>query len=94
MTLRLYASRKGWALESVEVQLTHERIHARDCAECEEKDNVMVDLIRRHIVVTGELDEEQRTRLLALANRCPVHRTLEGGPTIVTQLDIAKNSNS
>ena len=89
MTLRLYAAKKNWALESVEVQLSHERIHARDCAECEEKNDVMVNLIRLHIVVTGELDEEQGARLLAIARRCPVHRTLEGGPTIVSKLDIA-----
>ena len=69
--------------------MTHERIHARDCAECEEKDDVMVDLIRLHIVVTGVLDEEQGERLLKIANRCAVHRTLEGGPTIVSELDIA-----
>ena len=90
MTLRLYADRKGWPLESVDVQLSHERVHARDCAECEEKDDVMVDLIRRYIVVTGGLDEDQRARLLEMANRCPVHRTLEGGPTIVSELDIAR----
>ena len=89
MTLRLYAAKKSWALETVEVQLSHERIHARDCAECEEKDDVMVDLIRLYILVTGELDEEQGSRLLAIARRCPVHRTLEGGPTIVSELDIA-----
>ena len=90
MTLRLYASRKRWALESVEVQLTHERIHARDCAECEEDEDVMLDLIRLRIVATGELDEEQGARLLELAKRCPVHRTLEGGPTIVSHLDIVR----
>ncbi len=90
MTLRLYADTKGWPLDSVDVQLSHERVHARDCAECEDNDNVMVDLIRRDIVVSGELDEEQRARLLAIANRCPVHRTLEGGPTIVSKLDVVR----
>ena len=89
MTLRLYAGRKGWPLESVDIQLSHERVHARDCAECEEKDDVMLDLIRSYIVVTGSLDEEQGTLLLEIAKRCPVHRTLEGGPTIVSELDIA-----
>ena len=90
MTLRLYAAKRGWALESVEVRLSHERVHARDCVECEEKDNVKVDLIRLNILVTGELDQQQRERLLAIANRCPVHRTLEGGPTIVSELDIGR----
>ena len=68
--------------------IPNERIHARDCAECDEKDDVTVDLIRRRIVVTGELDEEQGARLLKIAERCPVHRTLEGGPTIVSELNI------
>ena len=90
MTLRLYAAKRGWALDSVEMQLSHERIHARDCAECDENDNVMVDLIRLHIAVTGELDEEQEARLLTIAKRCPVHRTLDGGPTIITELDVVR----
>ena len=87
MTLRLYAGKKGWNLESVDVELSHERVHARDCEECEENDNVMIDLIRRNIEVTGDLDEDQGARLLALANRCPVHRTLESGTTIVSKLE-------
>ncbi len=87
MTLRLYAAKRNWALDSVEVQLSHERVHARDCDECDENDNVMVDLVRLHITVTGELDEEQEARLLTIAKRCPVHRTLDGGPTIVTELN-------
>ena len=87
MTLRLYAAKRGWDLDSVDVQLSHERVHARDCDECEENDNVMVDLIRLHITVTGELDGEQEARLLTIAKRCPVHRTLDGGPTIVTELN-------
>ena len=90
MTLRLYAAKRGWALDSVEMQLSHERVHARDCDECDENDNVMVDLIRLHITVAGELDEEQEARLLTIAKRCPVHRTLDGGPTIVTELDVVK----
>ena len=87
MTLRLYAAKRGWALESVDVQLSHERVHARDCDECDENDNVMVDLVRLHITVAGELDGEQEARLLTIAKRCPVHRTLDGGPTIVTELN-------
>ena len=87
MTLRLYAGRKGWPLESVDVQLSHERVHARDCAECEEKDDVMLDLIRSYIVVTGSLDEEQGIRLLEIAKRCPVHRTLKGEIKIRSTLD-------
>ena len=90
MTLRLYAGKKGWNLESVDVELSHERVHARDCEECEENDNVMIDLIRRNIEVPGDWDEDQGARLLALANRCPVHRTLEGGTTIVSKLEVVR----
>ena len=50
----------------------------------------MVDLIRLHITVAGELDEEQKARLATIAERCPVHRTLDGGPTIITELDVVR----
>ena len=88
MTLRLYADRKGWYLQDVRVELSHERVHARDCAECEEQGNTRIDLIRRYIVVTGALDDAQSERLLQISERCPVHRTLEGGPTIISELDV------
>ncbi len=88
MTLRLYADRKEWDLRAVKVELSHERVHARDCAECEDQSKSKIDLIRRYIVVTGALDAAQRKRLLQIAERCPVHRTLDGGPTILTELDV------
>ena len=88
MTLRLYADRKKWDLQAVRVELSHERVHARDCEECEDQGSSRIDLIRRYIVVTGTLDEAQAERLLQISERCPVHRTLEGGPTIVTELDV------
>ncbi len=88
MTLRLYADWKEWDVRAVRVELSHERVHARDCEECEEQSNTRIDLIRRNIVVTGTLDEAQTKRLLQIAERCPVHRTLHGGPTILTQLDV------
>lgn len=75
MTLRMYAERKGLALESVEVRLSHQRIHAEDCRDCETKSG-MLDEIRSEIKLEGDLDEAQRTRLLEIATRCPVHRTL------------------
>ena len=87
MTLILYARRKGWPLDGVTVDLTHERMHARDCEECEENDDTMLDVIRRHIVVKGDLGEEQRQRLLTIARRCPVHRTLTEGPKILDEMD-------
>ena len=89
MTLILYAQRKGWPLDGVTVELSHERVHARDCEECEENDDTMLDVIRRYIVVRGDLSEEQRQRLLAISRRCPVHRTLTDGPKILDELDPA-----
>jgi uncharacterized OsmC-like protein/alpha/beta superfamily hydrolase len=77
MTLRLYADQKGWPLEGVEVTLAHRKIHAADCAECETKEG-KVDEIERTIAVEGPLDASQRARLMEIADRCPVHRTLHG----------------
>jgi putative redox protein len=75
MTLGLYARRKGWPLESVRVRLSHARVHAADCADCETQ-NVMIERVDREIELAGPLDGAQRERLLQIANRCPVHRTL------------------
>lgn len=77
MTLRMYADRKGWPLESVTVRLSHTKTHARDCADCE-TEHGFIDEITREIDVIGELDDTQRTRLLEIAARCPVHKTLHG----------------
>ena len=71
----MYAERKGWALDSVEVRLRHGRIHAKDCEDCETKEG-MLDEIQSQIHLEGDLDEVQRNRLLEIATRCPVHRTL------------------
>ncbi len=75
MTVALYARRKQWPLEGVTVRLEHSRIHAADCAECETKEG-MLDRIEREIALAGPLTQEQRARLLEIAERCPVHRTL------------------
>ncbi len=75
MTLRMYAERKKINLVSVEVQLRHVRLHAKDCEDCETRRG-MLDEIRSEIHLAGELDETQRKRLLEIATRCPVHRTL------------------
>jgi putative redox protein len=76
MTVRLYARRKGWPLENVEVRLRHSRIHADDCVNCETQD-VFLDKITKEIAFHGPLDAEQRQRLFAIAERCPVQRTLQ-----------------
>jgi putative redox protein len=85
MTVALYARRKGWSLEGVTVRLRHSRIHASDCAECETKEG-MLDRIEREVSLDGTLTEEQRARLLDIANRCPVHRTLTSEINIRTRL--------
>ena len=77
MTLRIYARHKGWPLEDVRVVLSHDKIHAKDCAECEHEDG-MLDVIRRKVEITGPLTDTQRARLQEIALRCPVHRTLTG----------------
>ena len=84
VTLRLYADRKEWPLEGVTVRLSHGRVHAEDCLACEENEVGMFQ-ITRTIVMRGALNDEQRTRLLQIADRCPVHRTLEQGVRIVTK---------
>jgi uncharacterized OsmC-like protein/alpha-beta hydrolase superfamily lysophospholipase len=75
MTIRLYAERKQLPLERVTVRLTHNKIHATDCENCETKDG-MIDRIDRHITFEGNLDPDARKRLLEIADKCPVHRTL------------------
>jgi putative redox protein len=75
MTVRMYAELKGLPLARVRVRLSHRKIHAQDCADCETQEG-KVDEITREITLEGDLSEEQRERLLEIANRCPVHRTL------------------
>jgi putative redox protein len=76
MTLRLYAEHKKLPLERVSVRLTHNKIHAEDCLNCETKEG-MIDRIDRNITLEGALDAGQRKRLMEIADKCPVHRTLE-----------------
>ncbi|MEN8195951.1 MAG: alpha/beta fold hydrolase [Pseudomonadota bacterium] len=75
MTMRMYAEHKGWPLERVAVSLRHAKIHAKDCADCE-TEHGMIGEIKREIDISGPLDDEQRKRLLQIADKCPVHRTL------------------
>ncbi|MDY0883843.1 alpha/beta fold hydrolase [Dongia soli] len=89
MTLRLYAKQKNWPLENVEVTLRHSKIHALDCAECE-KSEQKIDLIERKLRLEGALDEAQRSRLLEIADKCPVHRTLTSDIRIETSIDPAE----
>jgi putative redox protein len=85
MTVRMYANRKDWPLEGVRVTLRHSRIHAEDCAECETTTG-WIDHIDRDVELTGDLDDTQRQRLLDIAERCPVHKTLTSEVHITTSL--------
>lgn len=88
MTLRMYAARKKWPLEHVSVSLQHSRIHAADCANCETETG-QLDRIERVIQLTGSLDAEQRQRLLEIADRCPVHRTLHSEVDVRTTVGVS-----
>jgi uncharacterized OsmC-like protein/esterase/lipase len=85
MTVQMYAGRKGWPLEMARVRLHHSRIHASDCASCENASG-KIDHIERELELVGDLTEEQRVRLLEIAERCPVHRTLTSHIEIETRL--------
>jgi uncharacterized OsmC-like protein/alpha/beta superfamily hydrolase len=85
MTLRMYADLKQLPLEQVSVRLRHDKVHAQDCAECETREG-KIDRIEREIELAGALDEAQRVRLLEIANKCPVHRTLHSEVWISTRL--------
>lgn len=89
MTLQIYARRKGYPLEEVAVELEHDRVHAKDCEECENDREGFVDVIRRKIVVRGaELTDEQRDDLMRVAKKCPVHKTLKNDPEVFDTMDV------
>jgi putative redox protein len=85
MTVALYARRKRWPLEAVLVRLRHSRIYARDCESCETEEGLL-DRIDCEVALVGPLAEEQRARLLEIASKCPVHRTLTSEIVIQTRL--------
>lgn len=79
ITIRMYAARKGWPLDKVSVRLTH---HRED-----DMGNAVIDIITRDITLEGNLDAEQRARLLEIANKCPVHKTLGNNPRLLSRLE-------
>ena len=83
MTIRMYARRKGWPLTNISVEITHDKVHAQDAAA---RGDTKVDTFARHITLTGDLTTEQRAKLIEIADKCPVHRTLERRSHITTQL--------
>ncbi|HQZ34027.1 MAG TPA: alpha/beta fold hydrolase [Ilumatobacteraceae bacterium] len=86
MTLRLYADRKGFPLDRVTVEVSHAKSHAQDCEACVEGAGPLVDRFERRILVAGTLDDDQRAALLRIADKCPVHRTLERTSQISTTI--------
>lgn len=87
MTVRMYAEQKKWPLRRVSVELKHDKVHAADCAECETREG-RIDKIERVLTLEGELDDAQRQRLLEIANKCPVHRTLHSEVWVPTRLSL------
>ncbi len=85
MTIQMYAKRKGWAVESVDTRVNYGKEYAVDCEKCVE-DGSKIDTFKRELKIEGELDEKQRARLLEIANKCPVHKTLHSETQIITSL--------
>ncbi|WP_422860297.1 alpha/beta fold hydrolase [Flagellimonas sp. S174] len=85
MTVQMYAKRKGWPLENIEVHTSYGKTHAEDCEHCEEE-SAKIDTFHREIKLTGDLDEKQKTRILQIADKCPVHRTLHSETQVITKL--------
>lgn len=89
MTTMLYARRKGWALERVTVRLRQQRIHAKDCQECDQSKEGFIHRIERAVYLEGELSDEQRARLQEITHKCPIHRTLTAEIVIAELYDDA-----
>jgi len=85
MTLRMYADRKKWPLDEVDVQVRHWKIDRKDCADCEDQTG-KVDMVERDIELVGELSDDQRQRLLEIADKCPVHKTLHAAVKVTSRL--------
>jgi putative redox protein len=86
MTVMLYARRKQWPVERVIVRLRQNRVHATDCKECSDNQEGYIHRIERSVTVTGQLSDEQRARLLEIAHKCPVHRTLTS-PIVIAEAE-------
>ncbi|MFC7357632.1 alpha/beta fold hydrolase [Jejudonia soesokkakensis] len=84
MTIQMYAKRKKWTVENVQVHTSYSKDYATDCEDCETNDGAKIDTFKREIVLSGDLDETQRKRLLQIADKCPVHKTLETTTQIIT----------
>ena len=85
ITISMYCQRKGWDLHSVSARYDHDKVHVRDCEDCTEGLDGVIDRIRSQIFIEGTFDEEQRERLSDIAQRCPTHRTVTGGAIFTTE---------
>ena len=85
MTIQMYVKRKGWPLENVEVHTSYGKSHAEDCEACE-SDSAKIDTFEREIKIKGNLDEKQKARILQIADKCPVHKTLHSETQVITKL--------
>jgi len=88
MTLQIYARRKGYPLEEVAVEVEHDRVHAKDCGDCQEEKDGMIEVMRRKIVLRGNLTDAQRDDLLRVAAKCPVHKTLKAAPEVIDTIEV------
>jgi putative redox protein len=87
MTLLMYAERKKIPIESVSIELDHQRTYRNDCVDCSEEER-RLETISRRITIRGDISEEQKKRLLEIANKCPVHRTIQAKPTIQDTIEV------
>lgn len=85
MTIQMYAKRKGWLIDNVEVHTSYSKTHAQDCENCE-SDSAKIDTFHREIRLTGNLDEKQKTRIMQIADKCPVHKTLHSETQVISTL--------
>ena len=82
----MYAKRKKWLVENVEVHTSYSKTHAQDCVACEDNPSAKIDTFHREIKITSDLDEKQLNRLLQIADKCPVHKTLHSETQVITTL--------
>jgi putative redox protein len=85
MTLQMYAKRKKWHIENVEVHTSYSKTHALDCEDCESSGS-KIDTFHREIKITGDFEDKQLERLLQIADKCPVHKTLHNDTKVITKL--------
>jgi putative redox protein len=93
LTLRLYANHKGITLDRIQAEYEFDRIHAEDCEECESIDSGLIDRVRAHVTLGGSFTEAQRARLTQIVGRCPVHKTLTHGMSIIDRVTFEESKS-